>query len=283
MFNQNIVSKSFRNYDQFIIKNKDKFINELPFSSIVIKDFFNESFLNKILEDFPNLEEENSSQKYKNKNEVKFTNNNYKDFPNSIKLLIDFLNSNVFLFFLQRLTCIKEKLYGDEELNGGGLHEIKKGGVLKIHTDFNKHPNSNLDRRLNLLLYLNKNWENEYGGHLELWDKDMKKCMKKVSPDFNTMVIFATTDFSYHGHPDPLNCPISLSRKSIATYYFSESRPINEIDKSKIKNRTYFISRGGFKNDTENKNEFIKDFFRKFKIYNKIKEFEKKYIRRKKN
>ena len=81
-----------------------------------------------------------------------------------------------------------------------------------------------MDRRVNLLLYLNKNWLDSYGGCLELWDKEMTKCVKKIKPEFNTMVIFNTNDFSNHGHPDPLNCPINLSRKSIATYYFSKGR-----------------------------------------------------------
>ena len=127
-----------------------------------------------------------------------------------------------FLNFLQNITSIKEKLIADKELNGGGMHEIKKGGLLKIHSDFNKHPNLKLDRRLNVLIYLNKNWKEEYGGHLEFWDKEMKCCKTKILPIFNRMVIFSTTDFSNHGHPDPLNCPDLMSRKSIATYYYSD-------------------------------------------------------------
>ena len=115
-----------------------------------------------------------------------------RSFPDNIKLFFDFLNSNNFLQFLQGITSIKEKLVHDPELNGGGLHEIKRGGVLKVHTDFNRHPNLNLDRRINVLIYLNKKWKEEYGGHLELWDKDMSKCVKKISPTFNTMVIFST-------------------------------------------------------------------------------------------
>ena len=74
---------------------------------------------------------------------------------------------------------MKEELIADPELSGGGLHQIKRGGVLKIHTDFNKHPKIDIDRRLNLLLYLNENWHESYGGKLELWDKDMKKLKKK--------------------------------------------------------------------------------------------------------
>ena len=110
-----------------------------------------------------------------NQNEIKFANNLYSDFSINIKLLFDFLNSNYFVGFLQKITNINEKLIIDEKLNGGGLHEIKKGGLLKIHSDFNRHPILNLDRRLNVLVYLNKDWNEDYGGHLQLWDKEMQK------------------------------------------------------------------------------------------------------------
>lgn len=84
---------------------------------------------------------------------------------------------------------------------GGGLHELRNGGYLNVHADFNRHPKLKLDRRLNVLIYLNKDWISEYGGELQLWDKEMKNCEKKIIPIFNRMVIFSTTDFSYHGNP----------------------------------------------------------------------------------
>jgi hypothetical protein len=98
-----------------------------------------------------------------------------------------------------------------------------------VHADFNKHSTYDLDRRLNLLLYLNKDWPEEYGGHLELWDRQMQKCEAKVLPIFNRVLIFGTTDFTYHGHPDPLRCPEGVTRKSLALYYFSNGRPAEEV------------------------------------------------------
>jgi hypothetical protein len=85
------------------------------------------------------------------------------------------------------------------------------------------------DRRLNLLLYLNKDWHEEYGGNLELWNRNMSKCEARVLPVFNRVMIFGTTDFTYHGHPDPLNCPEGMTRKSMALYYFSNGRPADEV------------------------------------------------------
>jgi|TARA_B110000971_G_scaffold90090_1_gene92659 Rps23 Pro-64 3,4-dihydroxylase Tpa1-like proline 4-hydroxylase len=278
-----ILSKDNQNLGLTAAKEYKNYHNGLPFPNIVIENFFNEDYLNQILLDFPDLSKIKSSQKYLNKNEIKYANNDYQNFPDSIKNFFEFLNSNMYLNFLQKLTSVKEKLIVDPQLNGGGLHEIKKGGVLKIHTDFNKHPSLKLDRRINVLIYLNKDWKDQYGGHLELWDKDMLGCKKKILPTFNKMVIFSTNDFSNHGHPDPVICPLNQSRKSIALYYFSEGRPLEDLDKNHIKNRTYFKNRVGFENDTDNQNDSLKNLIRNLKLFKLMKKLEKKYLRKKKD
>tara|TARA_B110000014_G_C19977275_1_gene506030 strand:+ start:18 stop:896 length:879 start_codon:yes stop_codon:yes gene_type:complete len=277
---KDILSQNFQNLTEVAQKEKGNYLTAKPFPNIVLNNFFKNDFLNKIHDEFPDLSISKDSQYYNVKNEIKLSNKNYKEFPKTIKSFIDFLNSDIFLNFLQNLTSIKEKLSSDPYLEGGGLHEIKKGGVLKIHTDFNRHPFLDLDRRLNVLVYLNKNWKESYGGHLEFWDKNMSKCEKKISPLFNTMAIFSTTDFSNHGHPDPLNCPLETSRKSIALYYFSSGRPNDEIHSKYKKNRTYYKNRAGVINDADENKQSFKDFLRGLKFYQFIKNFEKKYIRR---
>ena len=279
----NIISNKFRNLDKVSLREQSNYLNANPYPHIVLENFFNDDFLNQILDEFPDLKTIINSEEYSNKNEVKFSNNKYENFPKNIKYFFDFLNSKTFLLFLQRITSIKESLVSDPYLMGGGLHEIKKGGVLKVHTDFNRHPIFNLDRRINVLIYLNKNWKKEYGGNLELWDKNMNKCIKKIQPLFNSMVVFSTTDFSNHGHPDPLSCPDNISRKSLALYYFSSGRPKSEINNMSIKNRTSFKSRAGFGNDADEKKEHFKNYLRNLKFYKILKNFEKKYIRSKKN
>ena len=262
------------NYEDLI----KSYINEEPFPNIELKNFFNEEFLNKVLNEFPDLSKKRS-ENYNNKNEIKFANNDYNNFSPNIKLIFNYLNSDEFILFLQSITSIKEKLIADKALNGGGLHEIKRGGLLKIHTDFNRHPSLELDRRLNVLIYLNKDWEESYGGHLQLWDKDMKNCKKKYLPEFNKMVVFGTTDFSNHGHPDSLSCPDNRSRKSLATYYYSNGRPKEEIINRQLKNRTNFKDREGFGNETNTKNENFKDFLRNLNFYQSLKKIEKKFFR----
>ena len=277
-----ILSKKSEKLEEFAASLKNIYSNGKPFPHIQIDNFFSDDFLNLILAEFPDLSKIKNSQNYKNINEIKFANNDFNNFPPKINLFFNFLNSDTFLNFLQTLTSIKEKLISDSELNGGGLHEIKNGGLLKVHTDFNKHPKKNLDRRINVLIYLNKNWKKDFNGSLELWDKEMNNCKKKILPTFNKMVIFSTTDFSNHGHPDPIECPSDISRKSIALYYFSKGRPMSEIHANVIKNKTYFKNRSGHKNEIAEKKEFIKNYLRKFSFYHKLKNFEKKYLRKKK-
>ena len=277
-----ILSQGFKDLNQVALNERENYKNASPYPHIVFKNIFNHNFLNDVLSQFPNLQSIQDSEKYTNQNEVKLSYNKYENFSYNIKLLFDFLNSKTFLLFLQNITGIKEKLLSDPYLEGGGLHEIKKGGVLKVHTDFNRHPFFNLDRRINVLIYLNKEWEKSYGGDLELWDKKMERCIKKIAPVFNKMVIFSTTDFSNHGHPDPLACPNNISRKSLALYYFSFGRPKEEVINKNMKNMTLFKSRVGFSNDANENKEYIKNYLRSFKVYQFFKKFEKKYIRSKK-
>ena len=159
--------------------------------------------------------------------------------------------------FLQKLTGINEKLQSDPYLQGGGLHELKNDGYLNIHADFNLHPTLKLDRRLNILIFLNKNLEVTYGSNLNYLDKNILEFKKKINPIFNRMVIFSTTDFSYHGNPDKINCPENQSRKSIAMYYYSNGRPSNE--RKLGAHSTIFRKRPG-SNDPDGNIEFRKLF-----------------------
>jgi len=125
--------------------------------------------------------------------------------------------------FLERISSITgiRPLHADPLLVGGGLHQSIRGAFLDVHVDFNVHPETRLERRLNLLLYMNKDWKREYEGCLELWDMNAKKCLAEIAPVFNRAVLFETNDVSYHGHPKPLNCPQNMSRKSLAVYYYT--------------------------------------------------------------
>lgn len=201
-----------------------------PFPHIVLDNFISEDLLNSVSEEFPDLKTLDNKLEFSNQKEIKFASTGSSELSPSARFLINFLNSDIFLRYLQHLTGISEPLISDPYLSGGGYHEIKTGGVLKVHADFNKHPKLNLDRRLNLLLYLNKDWDSSWGGNLELYKpNDLSSPVVSVEPIFNRCVIFSTTSFTYHGHPEPLTCPEERSRRSIALYYFSTGRPENEV------------------------------------------------------
>lgn len=146
--------------------------------------------------------------------------------PAPVRDAIMQLNSPLMLQFLERLTGIP-RLIADPWLVGGGVHQVGRGGFLKVHRDYLKHPRYHIDRRLNLLLYLNENWSEEWGGHLELWDRDMGRCVRRVAPVFNRCVIFTLSQTSFHGHPEPLACPEDRPRRSLALYYYSTAGPVN--------------------------------------------------------
>jgi hypothetical protein len=144
--------------------------------------------------------------------------------PAPVRDVLFFLNSQPMLSFLETLTGIQGVL-PDPYYTGGGLHQTRPGGLVEVHADFSYHPRLRLDRRINVLVYLNKGWKEEYGGHLELWDKEVRRAEKKILPVFNRCAIFSTTSVSFHGHPKPLTCPAGQTRKSLATYYYSNGRP----------------------------------------------------------
>ena len=205
----------------------EKYAAARPYPHIVLDNFFDPELIDQVLGEFPRPNQIHWQQ-FDNAEEIKLASAGEASFGPVTRLLLYHLNSLTFLDFLSSITGIAN-LIPDPSFEGGGMHQIVRGGKLAIHADFNTHRRYGLDRRLNLLLYLNKNWREEYGGHLELWDRNMSGCQAKVLPIFNRVMIFSTTDYTYHGHPDPLNCPDGMTRKSLALYYFTNGRPSSEI------------------------------------------------------
>ena len=198
-----------------------------PYPHIVIDNFLPDALIEKILSNFP---------KNKLKNDVMFE-SGYAglhkrqvmpaDCNGYIREVFGFFNSAPVVEFLESLTTIPS-LIPDPHFVGGGFHETSKGGKLGMHADFRINDKLHLNRRLNMIIYLNKDWKDEYGGNLELWDKQMQHKVHTISPVFNRCVIFNTDADSFHGHPDPLTTPDQITRKSIALYYYTASKRIYE-------------------------------------------------------
>jgi glycosyltransferase involved in cell wall biosynthesis len=209
----------------------EKEINEYnqaqPFPHIVIDNFLPPSILNGVIDDFRNHNDwgwDNSD--YSKDHQVKkffspWNNDGDATLPINTKLILNYFNSPDVISMLEKLTGI-EGLIADPTLLGGGMHKIESGGKLSIHADSRKHAVTNNYRRINLLVYLNKDWNKEWGGSLQLWDKDMTTMVQDIQPLFNRVVIFNTGADTYHGHPHPLNTPNGMSRISLALYYYTK-------------------------------------------------------------
>jgi Rps23 Pro-64 3,4-dihydroxylase Tpa1-like proline 4-hydroxylase len=202
----------------------DEYKANTPYPHIYFDNFLPREVAEAALGDFPEPKEVDWSLSADVNQRRKLSFDTAEKLPPTVRDVLYFLNSAPMLKFLGTLTGIQGVL-PDPYYTGGGLHQIRPGGLLEVHADFSYHQALRLDRRINVLVYLNKDWKEEYGGHFELWDRDVKRAERKILPVFNRCAIFSTTSVSFHGHPLPLACPPDRNRKSIATYYYSNGRP----------------------------------------------------------
>ena len=197
-----------------------------PFPHTVIDAFLDPGLLQRVATEFAGMDRtdwRHSNSAYERKRSTE----DERRFGPFTSKVVTALNSGAFLAFLEQLSGISG-LVADPHLRGGGLHEIEPGGKLDVHADFNVYERLKVYRRLNLLLYLNTSWQDDWGGQLELWSADGTTRVKRITPTFNRAVIFDTSNRSYHGHPHPLACPEGESRKSIALYYYTTEYPYLE-------------------------------------------------------
>ena len=242
-------------------KNSKKYQNASPCPHIYFDDFLPKEQANLILKEFPTPEIPIWSKNYSDEHQYKMSCEDPSKFPSNIRHILEQFNSDEFIDFLEKLTGI-EGLITDSHYRGGGLHQIVPGGFLKVHVDFNWHKRLHLERRLNVLIYLNDSWKEEYGGCFELWDKNMTKAEVKILPILNRVAIFSTSEESFHGHPDPLACPQGMTRKSLALYYYSS--PATDKQASATARSTLFKSRPGEEFNKVNKKSFLKKIFYRF-------------------
>lgn len=219
-----IVSRDYGFFDAEAMKAKglelsERYANADPFPHIAIDDFLPADVLDQCLKDFPATPDP-ESQSYDRAQERYKTSFNPDYLSPRVRSLFYSLNSRPFCQFLENMTGYKG-LIPDPLYIGGGFHQTVNGGHLSVHADFNHHGPLNVERRINVLIYLNRDWKLEYGGALELWDTAMQGCVKRIAPEFGRCVVFSTNATSFHGHPDPINHPGNVPRRSIALYYYT--------------------------------------------------------------
>ena len=189
-----------------------------PFPHIAIDDFLPVPLLEQCLEDFPSAA--NAVDAFERGQERLKRSFSPDRLPASSRHLFYSFNSRPFIQIIENITGIRG-LIPDPYFLGGGFHEISQGGHLSVHADFNHHVKMNLERRINVLIYMNRDWKDAYGGQLELWDVAMTHCVKSYLPLFNRCVIFNTTSLSNHGNPQTIRHPEGVPRRSIALYYYT--------------------------------------------------------------
>lgn len=222
-----------------------------PFPHVVIDDVLRPEAFDKAVGEFPGIRDE-FWKGYLHVNETKYSNTEPDSWGSTLRSIAEEFCSDEFVAYLTELTGI-QGLIPDWSMDGGGLHQTLRGGHLNIHADFTTHhQHENWARRVNILLYLNEEWKEEWGGKLELWDKNMTACQGKVTPAGNRMLVFTTSFDSFHGHPDGLTCPEDVARRSMALYYFTvedapERRSTNyqaRPDESVVKKAAIWADRG---------------------------------------
>jgi len=194
-----------------------------PCPHILLEDFLDSEVALEMAMQFPRASTDEWTQ-YKHANENKLGMAKRQLFPPMLGAVTDELNSPEFVAWISELTGIPG-LMADPMLEGGGLHQSGPGGYLNVHTDFSMHHfHAHWRRRVNLILYLNPEWQEAWGGSIELWEREagkMARCAAKYPPLLNHALIFTTDERSLHGFPDPLTCPEGESRKSLALYYYT--------------------------------------------------------------
>ena len=239
-------------------KLNKEFQSKVPYRYLVFDNILKEDAANDIHDSFPKIDDGVWDKRTYLDQNNKFHKRNFKK-DTIIQNVFDELNSKDFLKWLNHVTSIEEPLIADPELFGGGLHQSINGAYLNVHVDYNFHPKTKHHRRINVLIYMNKNWRDDYEGHLELWDinETRQNLLEKISPKFNRCVIFETNDVSFHGHPKPLNIPDGMSRKSLATYYYTKTRPSSEISAD---HNTIYVNTEGSKGHVKRFKSGIKVF-----------------------
>ncbi len=204
-----------------------------PFPHAVIDGLFDADMLRHAEQEFPSPQAA-AWRRFDGAAEVKQISTELSSMGDAQQKLINQLMSEEWVKRISNMAGIPDLI---PFLRGGGLHITIPGGFLGIHADFNRH--GGFYRRINSLLFLNEFWEAEWGGQLELWKGS--RCVTRIAPIFNRLVLFSTSDKSFHGHPEPLKCPVDRARKSIAVYYFTKRPPLW----GSKEHSTIFLNTGG--------------------------------------
>jgi len=203
-----------------------------PFPHVIIPEFIKPEYYNQIKSKLPSEPNENW-WKYENPLEVKYALDNLELMDNDIRNVFYSLSHEVTIDKFKKIFNIPDLEY-DPYCHGSGLHMHPRYGRLNLHLDYEIHPILNKQRRLNIILYLNDDWNPEWNGDTQLWNgnETVSECVIKSYPKENTAIVFVTTEKSWHGVPDIILCPNNFYRKTLAFYYISDVKNIKNVNKN---------------------------------------------------
>ncbi len=219
------------NAQDSVNQHRNEFLTAQPFKHVVIENFFEAAFAEQLLSEFPSFDKKlaiNESGYAAGKS----VNTNIRSISQTYQRLYETLGSQPFLDYVSQLSGIPDLIL-DPKMFGGGTHENLHGQDLDPHVDFNFDESRQLHRRLNLIVYMNKEWQSEWGGALEIHSNPRRpeeNQVRSIDPIFNRCVMFETNEYSWHGFPK-IELPEdkrSLSRKSLSIYLYTKDRPAEE-------------------------------------------------------
>jgi hypothetical protein len=221
------IFKCFENerYAQIAVDNRDAYLSNDPYPHMVFDNFLPSDVADVVSTEYPGVDSVSHGnwKFHDNDNVSRFFLEDATQFSDSMRLFSNAVSSRSFLLFLEALTGIPA-LCPDPYLMGGGAMATGSGGFLNVHVDFNWHQKIQCWRRLNVLFYLTADWSEDWGGALELWSKDGHHVEKKIIPKFNRMVVFNTTQDSFHGQPAPITCPKGIFRRVFSAFYYTSQK-----------------------------------------------------------
>lgn len=205
----------------------DKYLNEKPFPHLIVDNILDDELAKGIQKEILEIDDK-EFDRYDNPFEQKWTLRNKNNMPSLCNKLFDYLQSNECINKLSQLVGIQ--LINDSTRNFWGIHKYDDGDKLDIHVDAGIHPTLKLKKEITLGIYLSKDWNEENGGYLELWegensvndDAKLVKCIHSVLPIFNRMVIFTCNDYSWHGNPMAVRCKNGEKRIFLTISYLSQ-------------------------------------------------------------
>lgn len=210
--------------ETYVTKLKNCFAIAKPYKHVVIDNFLDNSFAQALAKNFPSLE--SMKTKYNGINEKKAEHSELGSLTPEFHQLKEALFNKDFIHFIEQVSGAGNLLVFDDRY-GYGLHQGGNGSFLDIHIDYNLHPLKKKQRCLNLLLFLNEEWDESWGGMLQFWNADVTKCIEAIAPKFNRCVLFECSNISYHGY-NQIQCPGPITRKSFYTYFFLE--PVTKMN-----------------------------------------------------